>query len=191
MNNSRKILSLDASTTSTGWAIFEGDKLTKYGVLKLPIAYDWVSRIKQEFVYLNEIITTTGIDLIVAESPPLKDGGRDTLRKLGAIQGMIITLGATSEIENVFMTPTEWRSRLGGIFDGTKEGKTRTKLKEKAVAVANETFGLNLFWDLRHPTRNQDDIAEAILIGWSHLHPAPEKEQKAFETKKRGRKLIG
>lgn len=180
----KRVLSLDASTRSTGWAIFEDDKLTKHGLIKPTASFDWTRRIREEFIYFNEIIGLTGVDTIVAESPTPKDG-KNVMQKLGAIQGMVISLAGANGIEAEFMTPTEWRSRLGGIFDGTREGKTREKLKEKAVAVANETFGLNLYWDKHHPIKNQDDIAEAILIGWSYLNPAPAKEEKAFETKKK------
>ena len=94
------ILSLDASTSSTGWAIFEGEKLTKYGVLKPKPALDWSERIKDEFNFLNEIVQVANVDKIVAESPPAKQGMLTVMQKLGAIQGMILSLGAINGISN-------------------------------------------------------------------------------------------
>ena len=44
---------------------------------------------------------------------------------------------------------------------------TRDVLKEKAVRMANEIFGLDLVWVKPNSTKNDDDIAEAILIGWA------------------------
>lgn len=175
-----KILSLDASTSSTGWAIFEGEKLTKYGVLKPTMSLDWTIRIKDEFAFLDELIKNTQVDKIVAECPPAKDG-KLIMQKLGAIQGMILALGANNAVENEFMTPTQWRSRLGNIFDGTRKGTGRPELKKKAIAVANETFGLELKYVEHHPSKNEDDIAEAILIGWAYIHPTERK--KAFVAK--------
>ena len=53
------------------------------------------------------------------------------------------------------------------MFDGTRKGMTRDVLKEKAVRMANEIFGLDLVWVKPNSTKNMDDIAEAILIGWA------------------------
>ena len=127
------ILSLDASTSSTGWAIFEDEKLTKYGVLKPKPALDWSERIKDEFNFLNEIVQVANVDKIVAESPPAKQGMLTVMQKLGAIQGMILSLGAINGISNEFFTPTQWRSRLGNVFDGTRYG-SRSSRKKTAIA---------------------------------------------------------
>ena len=127
------ILSLDASTSSTGWAIFEGEKLTKYGVLKPKPALDWSERIKDEFNFLNEIIQVANVDKIVAESPPAKQGMLTVMQKLGAIQGMILSLGAINGISNEFFTPTQWRNRLGNVFDCTRKGTNRAELKRKVI----------------------------------------------------------
>jgi hypothetical protein len=49
----------------------------------------------------------------------------------------------------------------------------RVLLKERAVKMANELFGLNLIYKNKTSKQNQDDIAEAILVGYSYL-----KEEK-------------
>lgn len=43
----------------------------------------------------------------------------------------------------------------------------RATLKERAVNMANELFALNLQYISKYSTKNDDDIAEAILIGYS------------------------
>lgn len=45
----------------------------------------------------------------------------------------------------------------------------RAALKERAVKLANELFNLNLLFVNKNSKQNQDDIAEAILIGYSYL----------------------
>ena len=80
-----------------------------------------------------------------------------------------------------FFTPTQWRSRLGNVFDGTRKGTNRAELKRKAIEIANETFNLQLKFVPNHPSQNEDDIAEAILIGWAYIHPVERK--KAFVAK--------
>ena len=107
-----KIISLDASTSCTGYAVFEDDPLVAYG--------------------------------------------------------MILSLCAGFRIEPVFVLPSVWRHKLG-MFDGTRAGMKRDVMKEKAVHMANELFGLNLQWASPTSTKNDDDVAESILIGYSHV----------------------
>ena len=45
----------------------------------------------------------------------------------------------------------------------------RVSLKERAVKLANKIFDLNLIFVNKTSKQNQDDIAEAILIGYSYL----------------------
>ena len=45
----------------------------------------------------------------------------------------------------------------------------RLALKERAVKMANQLFGLDLQYISKYSKKNQDDIAEAILIGYAHL----------------------
>lgn len=45
----------------------------------------------------------------------------------------------------------------------------RALLKERAIKMANDVFGTNLQYISKYSKKNQDDIAEAILIGYSYL----------------------
>lgn len=45
----------------------------------------------------------------------------------------------------------------------------RASLKERAVQMANNIFNLGLKYINKTSTKNQDDIAEAILVGYSFL----------------------
>ena len=68
-----------------------------------------------------------------------------------------------------FVLPQKWRSDIG-IFDGTREGTKRDVLKKKSVEKANELFGLDLNWVSPSSSKNDDDISDAILLGWSQIH---------------------
>ena len=104
-------------------------------------------------------------DEVYMEDVPRKPGA-NTLMKLGAVQGMILSLCAGFRLKPTFLLPTVWRRELG-MFDGTRKGMTRDVLKEKAVRMANEIFGLDLVWVKPNSTKNMDDEAEAVLIGWA------------------------
>ena len=169
MSKNETILSLDASTTSTGWAIFAEDELIDYGTIKPNHALVWTDRIMEEWIELSKIIQKYKPVRIVSEAPPAKEG-KLTLQKLGAVQGMVLSLCARFELKVDFLLPSQWRGKLG-IFDGTRDGTKRDVLKQKAIETANKTFGLTLNWVSPKSARNEDDVAEAILIGWSEIKP--------------------
>lgn len=160
------IIALDASTSCTGYAVFEDDQLVAYGKIK-PNGDDWRDRIMDETLELAALIREYHPRVIIAEDLPLKPGA-NTLQKLGAVHGMILSLCAGFRIKPMFILPTNWRHELG-MFDGTRAGMKRDVMKEKAVHMANEQFGLNLQWISPTSSKNDDDVAEAILIGWSYV----------------------
>lgn len=160
------IIALDASTSCTGWAVFEDERLIAYGKIK-PHGDTWRDRLMDETMELAALFREYVPDVVVAEDVPLKDG-KQTIVKLGAVHGMILSLCAGFKLEPVFVLPSTWRHKLG-MFDGTRAGMKRDAMKEKAVHMANELFGLDLQWVSPTSTKNDDDTAESILIGYSHV----------------------
>lgn len=161
-------MGIDASTSSTGWSIFDNDKFIAHGVIK-PKGNDWRDRIKQEWGLLCTIVEKYSPSKIYMEDVPLKDG-KPTLLKLGAVQGVALALSAQYNIEIVYLSPSDWREPLG-LYDGTREGTHREVLKKKAIEMVNKVFGLNLLWVAPKSKRNEDDTAEAILICYSQVKP--------------------
>jgi len=159
-------MGIDASTTSTGWSIFKDDKLIANGVIK-PKGSDWRNKIQQEFPLLCKIIDKYKPDKAFIEDVPLKDG-KITLVKLGAVQGMVLSVMAFKEVPVEFLSPSDWRGALG-LYDGTREGTKREVLKKKAIEMVNKKFGLNLLWVAPKSKLNEDDTAEAILIAYSQV----------------------
>lgn len=160
------IISIDASTSSSGWAVFQNNELIAHGCVK-PKGKDWRDRIMEESVFFMRLIQKYNPDMICAEAMPLKPGSH-TLETLGAVHGMILCLCAGYKIKPVFLLPSKWRKTLG-LFDGTRQGMKREVLKEKAIIMANEKFGLDLKWHGPKSKKSEDDKAEAILVGWSQI----------------------
>lgn len=161
-----RIVSLDASTSCTGYAVFDGDNLIAHGKIK-PHGDDWRDRIMEETMALADLFRQYNPTFVVAEDVPLKDG-KKTIIKLGAVHGMILSLCAGFKIKPLFLLPSNWRHDIG-LFDGTRDGMKRDVMKEKAVNMANEIFGLDLQWVSPTSSKNDDDEAESILIGWSQI----------------------
>ena len=60
------VLALDVSTTSTGYALYVGDKLTKYGYIK-PTGKDWLVRVRKMADKVTELDEEYSIDTVVIE----------------------------------------------------------------------------------------------------------------------------
>ena len=111
-------MGIDASTTSTGWAIFVDKELKAYGLIK-PDGEDWRERIINQAPQLVEIISKYKPEKIYMEDVPLKSKFPKVLVQLGAVQGFIYGLTASVHIPVTFLVPSEWRSPMG-LFDGTR-----------------------------------------------------------------------
>lgn len=164
------IMGIDGSTTSSGWAIIESDSCKRIdsGRIK-PKGKEWRNRMFEECQIFYSIIKKYSPQKIYMEDVPMKDG-KSTIMKLGAIQGMLISLAALFNIEIIFLLPSEWRSNLN-LFDGTREGTHREVLKKKAVETANKIFELELQWVKEGSKLNEDDEAEALLVAYSQIQP--------------------
>lgn len=164
----KTILSLDASTSCTGWAIWGNRGLEAYGAIK-PDGDGWRDRLIHEGSELKEIIEKYHPDYIVMEDVPLNSkGGLKTLVVLGGVQGFVLGVASACHVPIRFILPNQWRSKIG-LYDGTENGKKRDVLKQRAVEYVNREFGLNLIWKGANSKKSEDDIAEAILIGYSQL----------------------
>lgn len=158
---------VDASTTSTGWAIFDDKELKAYGLIK-PNGEDWRERIVNQAPQLVEIISKYKPEKIYMEDVPLKSKYPKVLVQLGAVQGFIYGVTASFGIPIEFLIPSQWRTSIG-LYDGTREGTKRAEMKRKSVEKANELFGLNLVWKSACSIKNDDDIADAVLIAYSQI----------------------
>lgn len=161
-------MGIDASTSSTGWSIFDCNKLIAYGLIK-PKGNNWQERVIDEWGKFCNVIDIYHPVEIIAEDVPLKDG-KPTILKLGAVQGMILSLAAKYKIKVHYLLPSDWRKELD-LYDGTREGTYREVLKKKAINIANKLFNIDLMWVKPKSKLNQDDIAEAILICYSQVKP--------------------
>lgn len=164
------VMGIDASTTSTGWSIFDSNGAVRIASGRLkPKGDDWRERLQIEYGMLVEIIEQYRPERIYMEDVPLKDG-KPTILKLGAIQGLLIGVCARYQIAIEFLLPSQWRSTIG-LFDGTRQGTQREVLKHKAIDMANKLFGLDLLWVKEKSKLNEDDEAEALLIAYSQIKP--------------------
>lgn len=153
------VLALDVSTTSTGYALYVGDKLTKYGFVK-PTGKDWLVRVRKMADKVAELDKEYSIDTVVIEDTFFLKNIK-TVKKLCLAQGIL--LGQLPEAKLIQVFPNTWKKHFGL----GKGRATRDEQKQTSISVAETMFlighGIN------------DDEADAILMG-----------RYVLETMKRG-----
>ena len=151
------LLSLDISTTSTGYAIFKDKKLITSGTFAP--AGNVITRIEKIAENVSELMEQYKPDIIYAEEPEpaFVKNNIDVYRKLTFAHGAIAIVLNHYQKEMKLCSSSHWRKQ---VEIKTGRGITRAQLKPIDIAKANELFDLN--------TKN-DDIADAVLIGWSYI----------------------
>lgn len=156
-----RILAIDASTKSSGWAIFDGTKLEQHGCITAS-STDLVKRISKMIIELDKILTVSNIEKVILEEVRPEEKGvvnqnLKTYKALMYLQAAIVFLlhDRYPHIQLEFLYPSEWRSNCG-IKTGS--GVKRDSLKSADIAFAKAKFNVDV----------NDDIADAIGIGYGY-----------------------
>lgn len=156
-----KILALDLSTKSSGWAVFDNGILMDYGCIASS-STDLMKRIKVMLAGLQEVLQKhNDIDKIYAEEVRPENGMQNikTHRALMWLQGAaaLLIYDFNKKIELELIYPSSWRAAIG---IKTGRGIKRTSLKEKDMQFVKENYNLDV----------NDDVADAICIGYANSH---------------------
>ena len=152
------LLSLDLSTKSSGWAVFDGEQLMDHGCYT-SASTDMIKRIHIMIDGIQSLLDKyTDIDTIVVEEVRPEGGygvgNQKTHKALMWLQAAIAFMvhDFFSKIEIEYIYPSSWRATCG-IKNG--RGIVRSTLKEADIAFVKDKYGLDV----------NDDIADAICIG--------------------------
>lgn len=158
-----KLLSLDLSTKSTGYAVFEDNVLVDYGCIKAS-STDVINRIQKITKEINNVLLKhSNIKKIVVEEVRPENGqkGVGNLRThkvlmwlQAALEFLIHDSFASISIE--YLYPSEWR-KVCGIQTG--RGIMREKLKQADINFVKKIYNIEV----------NDDIADAIGIGHAYI----------------------
>lgn len=154
-----RILAIDASTKSSGLALFEEQKLIDYKCLTAS-STDLIKRIQKIVIELNTYVKNNFVDKIILEEVRPEQGRNLTTYKAlmwlqAAINFMMHENYPNVKIEYVY--PNEWRA-LCGIRTG--RGIKRDNLKNADIQFVKDTYNIEV----------NDDIADAIGIGHSFVN---------------------
>jgi len=154
------LLSLDLSTKSSGWAIFEDGFLKDSGCIASS-STDLLKRINIMIDGIKTIVEKYNPNKVIAEEVRPENGMQNlkTHRALMWLQGGIALMlyDYNKKLEMELIYPSSWRAAIG---IKTGRGIKRTTLKEKDIQFVKENYNLDV----------NDDEADAICIGYSQCH---------------------
>lgn len=157
-----RILALDASTKSTGLALFDDTKLIDYRCITAG-DNDLIKRIKKIIFELNLYFgnLNTPIDKIILEEVRPENGLQNikTHKALMYLQAAIMFWlhEKYPKVEVEYTYPSEWRAACG-IQNG--RGIRRESQKAGDIKFVQDTYGITV----------NDDIADAIGIGHAYVN---------------------
>ena len=164
-----KILSLDQAAVTTGWALFENNKLINKGsftikkTLPIEVRLWQIQQSLLDVIYKN--LNDRNPDIIVFEGIQ-QQSNVETFRKLAMVQAAILLLCYDLSIKYVIYSPSEWRAINGGGY-----GRKREEQKNAAIIKAKEWYQVDV----------DSDIADAINIGHAYLiNRTNDKSNAAF-----------
>ena len=160
------ILSLDASTTCIGWAIFEEDNLIEYGRIEpTEKGLDWRDRVHNLLPQLEQLILKYNPIEIYQEDVPMGGaGGAMIIAQLNYLQGVLSVI--ERKYCNIqYINVGTWRKNIG-INSGQDQRRNAKKIK--SIEKANELFNLDLPLEFtsagNYKENGSDDIADSILL---------------------------
>ena len=156
------ILSLDLSTKSSGWAIFNDEELVEHGCIT-SASTDMIKRIHIMIDGIRFLLDNyLDIDTIIVEEVRPEGGygvgNQKTHKALMYLQAALEFLvhdDYNKRVKIDYIYPSSWRAAIG---IKTGRGVKRTSLKEQDIEFVKETFGIEV----------NDDEADAICIGFAH-----------------------
>lgn len=152
-----KVLSLDTSTTKTGWSIFIDGGYNDCGLIDLSDMKEKAEgRIPVMISEIEDTIHEYRPDIVIVETTVVSRNVASQ-RLLTMLLGMIWHICMKEDIEFQSVRPTEWRSWVSS----EKKGNKREELKAWSVNKVKELFGV---------IPESDDVSDAILIGYGYIN---------------------
>ena len=154
----KRVLAIDQATRTTGYSIFDGQKLVTYGIFNTTLSSD-MTRYSEIKNWLINMIHNWMPDYIVLEgiqfqATSTKDGEKHTMgvtvfETLARLQGILMMTCYEENIQFEVVSTNTWRA-----FCGVK-GRTRTDKKRSMQLIIKNKYDISVI----------DDIADAIGIG--------------------------
>lgn len=149
-----RLLALDQASRVTGVAIFDDDKLVKYGTFEIKSNQELGKRLTQFLENLNTLYAAYHFDAVAYEDIQLQMGNVETYKRLAYVQAMILFWCEKNEKNLYCLSPSHWRKVLKEKY-GMSWGRKRAEQKQTAIDFIQEHYEKKV----------DSDTADAICIG--------------------------
>lgn len=126
-----KMMSLDQSTTRSGFSVFVDGQYIKSGLIDKHKNRDLNSRFKEMYEGIHNVIEKERPDIVILEDTQMQGGNGATFKILCQLQGAIMGMCYAMNIKFYVVSPSQWRSALG-FHQGPKV--KREELKAQSIA---------------------------------------------------------
>ncbi len=153
-----KLISIDSSTTASGYAIYINGVLNYYGVYTTDHISNSKERLENMMKAICRRIEVDKPDIVVTELTVVNrnaEAQRNLSMLLGAIYYKCLELG----IEYYALRPTEWRKLVKDKEESIP--RKREELKEWSKAKVKDIYKINI---------EDDNISDAILLGQGYIN---------------------
>lgn len=151
-----RLLALDQASRVTGVAIFDDDKLVKYGTFEIKSNQELGKRLTQFLENLDKLYAAYHFDAVAYEDIQLQMGNVETYKRLAYIQAMILFWCEKHEKNLYCLSPSHWRKILKDKY-GMSWGRKRAEQKQTAIDFIQEHYEKKV----------DSDTADAICIGYA------------------------
>lgn len=153
-----KVLALDLSTKSAGWAVFENKKLIDSGCITAT-STNVLNRISKITEDLRIIYDRYSPDEIIVEEVLPEDvkHNQQVFKALMYMQASVALEFNKNGKKLNFYGASEWRKKCG---IRTGRGVTRDMVKAADIKFVKDNYGIDA----------NDDVCDAICIGYAYTH---------------------
>lgn len=148
-NGTTRVLGLDQSSHITGWSMYDGHELIKYGTFIAPDRED-IERFDAVKNWLVSMIYNWKPDYVAIEGIQYDQKfGVTVFQTLARLQGILMECCYEQKVLFMICPTNTWRNRVG------VKGRARADRKRSAQLIIKEKYDVQV----------TDDEADAVLIG--------------------------
>lgn len=158
------VLGLDQSLNTTGYSIFDNEKLIKYGSFTIPANKPIEQRLNLFTKELMKLEEEYNFQDIFFEDIQYQNNA-ETHKKLAFVQATIIIWCYSTEHKFTILAPSHWRSILKSKYN-ISFGRSRKEQKQKARELVKQIYNLEV----------TEDEADAICLGLCGIQEKKQNE---------------
>lgn len=150
----KRVLALDQATHTTGWSIFDGEELIRYGTFNTEIK-DETARINAVKNWMLSMISNWDPDCVAIEGIQFQDESSGqkvsvtVFQGLARLQGVLMEACYAIKVKFIVCPTNTWRNHCG------VKGRYRADKKRSMQLIAKKEYDISV----------TDDEADAIGIG--------------------------